>query len=138
MIILDTNVVSEPMRPVPNPDVMAWLDGHEINDLWITAITAAELHAGVAMLEHGARRRSLATEIEATLDDFHGRVLPFAADAAFVYGELTGPLLVNKTKFGILDYQIAAIALVHGAVVATRNTKDFVATGVPLTNPWDA
>lgn len=138
MIVLDTNVISEGMRPWPDERVLTWLDRQEIADLWLTSIGAAELHAGIAKLGHGARRTALATEIGATLDDFQGRILPFDAEAAFIYGELAGPLLAKKAHYGILDYQIAAIALLHGATIATRNTKDFIDTGVPLINPWDA
>ena len=138
MIILDTNVLSEPMRPRPDRQVIAWLDSREVADLWLTSIGLAELYAGLAKLDHGAKRTGLAREVEATIGDFRGRILPFDADAAFVYGELTGLLLAKKTRFGILDYQIAAIALLHGAEIATRNIKDFASTGVPLINPWDA
>ncbi len=138
MIILDTNVLSEPMRPRPEPRVLEWLDRHDPADLWITAITAAEFYSGIAKLDRGVRRTALATEVEATLGDFRDRALPFDVDAAFVFGELTGPLVARKTKYGVLDFQIASIALLHGAELATRNIKDFVDTGVRLINPWDA
>ncbi len=138
MIILDTNVLSEPMRPRPEARVLEWLDRHDPAELWITSITAAELYAGIAKLDHGAKRSALAAEIEATIGDFRERALPFDVDAAFVYGALTGPLVASNTKYGVLDFQIASIALLHGAELATRNIKDFIATGVPLINPWDA
>lgn len=138
MIILDTNVLSEVMRPQPDEHVLAWLDAQDSADLWLTSVGAAEIYAGIAKLAYGAKRTTLAKQVEATLVHFHGRILPFDAEAAFVYGELAGPLLAKKIKYGIFDYQIAAIALVHGAQIATRNIKDFVDTGVPFINPWEA
>jgi len=137
MIILDTNVISEFIRPRPEPRVVDWLDRHDTADIWLTAITVAELQAGVAKLAAGERRQRLAHEIGVTLDEFEDRILPFGADAAYAFGNLTGPLLARKTRFPIMDYQIAAIALLHGGVLATRNTKDFVKTGVALVDPWE-
>lgn len=137
MIILDTNVISEFIRARPEPRVVVWLDRHDTADLWLTAIAVAELQAGVAKLEAGDRRQQLARAIEITLDEFEDRILPFGADAAYVFGNLTGPLLASGTRFPIMDYQIAAITLLHGGVLATRNTKDFSNTGVSLVNPWD-
>jgi predicted nucleic acid-binding protein len=138
MIVLDTNVLSEPMRPVPDPRVMAWLDAQDAHDLWITAIVAAELWAGVAKLPLASRRNGLQEQIEETLHEFEGRILAFDEDAAFVYGELVGPLMAKRMRYEVLDYQIAAITLVNGGALATRNLKHFVDTGVPLVNPWEA
>lgn len=138
MIVLDTNVISELIRARPEQRVVDWLDRHDTANLWLTAIAVAELHAGVAKLGAGERRQQLARAIEITLGEFEDRILPFGADAAYVFGYLTGPLLASRTRFPIMDYQIAAITLLHGGVLATRNTKDFSKTGVPLVNPWDS
>ncbi|MDB5538538.1 MAG: hypothetical protein JWQ89_265 [Devosia sp.] len=138
MIVLDTNVLSEPMRPVPDPRVMDWFDAQDGQDLWITAIVAAELWAGVAKLSVGSRRNGLQEQVEATLHEFDGRILAFDEDAAFVYGALVGPLLAKRMPYEVLDYQIAAITLVNGGTLATRNIKHFADTGVPLFNPWEA
>jgi toxin FitB len=138
MIVLDTNVLSEPMRPVPDPRVMDWFNAQDAQDLWITSIVAAELWAGVAKLPVGSRRKDLQEQIEETLREFDGRILSFDEDAAFIYGELVGPLIARRTLYQVLDYQIAAITLVNGGSLATRNIKHFVDTGVPLLNPWEA
>jgi predicted nucleic acid-binding protein len=138
MIIIDTNVISEFMRAVPEPRVVDWLDSCDTAELWLTAITAAELHAGINKLAPGEKRARLAGAVADTLDEFDGRILPFDADAALVYGELVGPLLAKKLQFPIMDYQLAAIALVRGASLATRNAKDFTATGVAVINPWES
>ena len=138
MIVLDTNVLSEPMRQIPDPRVVDWLDAQDAQDLWITAIVAAVLWAGVAKLPPAGRRSGLQAQVEETLKEFEGRVLAFDEDAAFVYGELVGPLIAKRTKYEVLDYQIAAITLVNGGILATRNLKHFIDTGVPLINPWDA
>lgn len=137
MIVLDTNVLSEPMRPGPDPRVMDWFDALDAQDIWITAIVAAELWAGVAKLPLGSRRNILQGQVEDTLQELDGRILAFDEDAAFVYGDLVGPLMARRARYEVLDYQIAAITLVNGGTLATRNVKHFIDTGVPLINPWD-
>jgi predicted nucleic acid-binding protein len=136
MIVLDTNVISEFLRPLPEPRVVEWLDSHDTAELWLTVMTVAELQAGIAKLLPGEKRDRLSQNIAATLSEFSGRILPFGEDAAFIYGDLIGPLLATKTRFAIMDYQIAAITLQHVGRLATRNTKDFATTGVALINPW--
>lgn len=138
MIVLDTNVISEPMRPQPDTRVMDWLDAQDTQGVWLTAIVVAELRAGIAKLPFGQRRTLLDEQIGEVLKEFEGRILPFDEDAAHVYGELVGPLLANKSHLEVLDLQIAAIALVAGASLATRNIKHFVGSGVLLINPWEA
>ena len=138
MIVLDTNVVSETMRPRPATAVLAWLDRQQTDQLWLTAVNVAELMFGVARLPQGARQLQLADAIAAMLDeDFAGRVLSFDADAAAAYAELAARREQAGRPIAMADAQIAAICLRHGATLATRNAKDFDGLGLSLVNPWD-
>jgi len=137
MIILDTNVVSEPMTAAPNDQVMAWLDAQQPGSLWLTAITAAELLAGVIFLPEGRRRRSLEDDIARLLtEEFRDRVLAFDADAASHYAEAANLRRQAGLEIKPFDLQIAAIARLNGAIVATRNIRDFTTLGIELINPW--
>lgn len=137
MIVLDTNVVSETMRPRPERAVLDWLDRQQPDQLWLTAVNVAELMFGVARLPAGARQLQLADAIAVLLDeDFAGRVLAFDVDAAAVYAELVAERERAGRAIAMADAQIAAICLRHGATLATRNTKDFEGAGVALVNPW--
>ena len=138
MIVLDTNVVSELVRPSPQPAVLTWLDHQPRHRLAITAVTAAELLHGVARLPAGRRRALLGEQILAVVhDDFDGRVLPFDLAAAEHFAEL----VVDRAEAGRTmpqaDAQIAAICRSTGSRLATRNVKDFADTGVEVVNPWD-
>lgn len=138
MIVLDTNVVSELMRPDPAMGVVAWVDRRPADEVFVTAVTAAELLYGVARLPDGARRATLARKLRELLeDDFEGRVLPFDASAADHYATI----VVSRERAGrpilMADAQIAAICRGFDADLATRNVKDFADTGVRILNPWD-
>ena len=137
MIVLDTNVISELARQMPDSGVLSWLDSLEISDVVTTAITAAELRYGVARLPDGYRKRELAAVIRGILvEDFYGRVLPFDESASVRYAEIvTGRERIGR-PIGIADAQIAAISRDLGAILATRNTSDFEETGIELINPW--
>jgi predicted nucleic acid-binding protein len=138
VIILDINVISEPMRPAPSPRIISWLDAQNEADLWLTAITAAELRAGVARLPDGRRRRALENTIAATLEeDFAGRILPFDADAATQYAAIVARQAQSGRMIEPLDIQIAAIARLHGSAVATRNVSHFEDCGVEIVDPWE-
>jgi toxin FitB len=137
MIVLDTNVVSELMRRQPSEVVLDWVDGEDASGLAITAVTAAELLHGVARLSGGARRRKLAAAVDALLvQDFAGRILPFDGSAAIHYGELVAARERAGRPVSVADGQIAAICRHHGALLATRNVRDFEATGVDVLDPW--
>ena len=137
MIVLDTNVVSELMRRRPAPAVLAWIDGEDSGGLAITAITAAELLHGVARLPNGARRRTLTAAVGGLLtEDFSGRVLPFDGAAAIHYVPLGAARERAGRHVSVDDGQIAAICRHYGATLATRNTRDFAATGVDVLDPW--
>jgi predicted nucleic acid-binding protein len=139
MIILDTNVVSEPLRPAPDPAVLAWLDRQQPATLYLTAVNVAELLAGVEALPVGKRRATLEAAIGGqVLSLFDGRILPFDLLAARAFARLNAAAQAAGQTIGFADCAIAAIAAAHGFAVATRNVRDFSATGVELINPWDA
>jgi predicted nucleic acid-binding protein len=137
VIILDTNVVSELIRATPDPRVRAWVNSRPSAQVGTTAITAAELHYGVARLPVGQRRQQLAVAVSALLNDaLRGRIAPFDEHAARRYADvITGREHAGR-PIGIPDAQIAAICRELGAVLATRNIKDFEETGVELIDPW--
>jgi toxin FitB len=136
VIVLDTNVISELARHVPDPGVLSWLDSLEVAETATTAVTAAELRYGVARLPDGHRKRELAVVIRGILtEDFHGRVLPFDERASLRYADVvTGREQIGR-PIGVADAQIAAICRDLGATLATRNTADFEETGIELVNP---
>ncbi len=138
MIVLDTNVVSEPMRREPDPGVVAWLDAQVTDELYITSVTAAELMHGVERHPPGRRRSQLADAIADLLDiDFGGRILPFDVSAAFDYSIVMGARDLGGVPIGMADAMIAAVVLSTGAeALATRNTKDFEGIGLHLVDPW--
>lgn len=138
MIILDTNVVSEPLRSSAEPAVSRWLDAQHPDTLYLTALTVAELRAGVAALPDGRRRELLSHRIETdVLAFFDGRILPFDEQAAAAWASLQGEARSRGRGLPVLDSLIAAVARAHGFALATRNVKDFVGTGVELLNPWE-
>ncbi len=136
MILLDTNVLSELTKPRPSPQVVAWLEANEPL-LAVPAITLAELRYGIARLPNGQRRSSLFRFWRTTCDRFRGRIFSFDERAAEVYGDVAAQAERNGRRLNIADGQIAAIALVHGMQVATRDTGGFEASGAELINPWD-
>ena len=137
MIILDTNVISELTRHIPDPGVLAWLDSLEISEVATTAVTAAELRYGLARLPDGHRKRELTAVIRGILaEDFYGRILPFDERASVRYAEVvTGRERIER-PIGVADAQIAAICRDSAATLATRNTADFEETGIELVDPW--
>lgn len=139
MIILDTNVVSEPLKPAPDAAVLAWLDAQSPATLCLTSITLAELLAGVAALPAGRRRNKLAQALsEQVLPLFEARVLAFDAQAAHAFGRVQAGAKAAGNAIGFADAAIAAIAAAHGFALATRNVRDFNGTGVQIIDPWAA
>jgi len=137
MIVLDTNVISEPLRAAPAPPVLAWLDEQEIGTLYLTAITVAELRFGIAALPAGKRRRALEQDFDARiLPLFSGRILPFDADSTAHYARIRAISKKGGKAIGTVDAFIAAIAMQHGFSVATRDVSPFQSAGVPVINPW--
>ena len=136
MIIVDTNVVSELMKPSPSAQVIEWVRARSGRELFTTSITLAEILYGLARLPDGRRKevlRTTASEVFAAFDD---QVLPFDSSAATHYAEVVG----GRDQLGLpidgFDAQIASICRAHGAALATRNLKDFRQTDVNLIDPW--
>lgn len=138
MILLDTNVLSEFMRPVSAVHVVAWLDAQVSDQVWISAITRAEIELGIALMPDGQRKQGLQLAAHAMLmEEFTGRCLPFDEQAATWYARI----VASRTRLGrpisVEDAQIAAIAMSRGMTLATRNGKDFVhIEGLDLIDPW--
>lgn len=138
MIVLDTNVVSETMRPHPDPAVMAWLAEQAIETLYLTTLTMAELLAGVEAMPVGQRRQRVAAALDALLTVYDGRILPFDPAAARRYAGLSAASKRAGRGFPIPDGYIAAIAATHGYAVASRDASPFEAAGLDVVDPWTA
>jgi len=139
MIILDTNVVSEPMRPLADPAVLAWLDRQDADSLYLTAVNLSELLVGVVSLPAGRRKKGMAEAMQQLLENLFGpRCLPFDREAALAYAFLVSRAMARGLSISVADGQIAAIAAVHGFAVATRDAKPFRAAGIPVINPWQS
>jgi predicted nucleic acid-binding protein len=137
MIILDTNVVSELLRPAPSPAVEAWLAAQDGATVFFTAIGEAELRLGVAILPTGRRHTTLAEAIDAMLEeDFRDRILPFDTAAAQAYAAIAATRRAAGRPISQFDCQIAAIAHIRQAVLATRNTADYEDCGIEVIDPW--
>ncbi|HLT67145.1 MAG TPA: type II toxin-antitoxin system VapC family toxin [Microbacterium sp.] len=139
MIVLDTNVISEIFRPSPEPRVIDWLVS-QTGDVAISAITLAELLAGVRRLPDSRRKDELAARIEEAVAPYRGSrsVLAFDDGAAERYADVLASREAAGAPISTADAQIAAICLAHDAACATRNVKDFAHTGVELVDPWAA
>ena len=136
MIILDTSVLSEVFRPHPDTRVTIWLESLA-DDVAITAITLAELLAGVRRLPNGRRRETLSTAVSTTVQTYRStRVPAFDSSAAERYATILAAREHAGLPISMADAQIAAICRAHGASCATRDTKDFAQTGIELINPW--
>jgi toxin FitB len=139
MIVLDTNIVSEPLKPKPDPEVLAWLDRQAPETLYLTTISLAELSAGVEILPVGKRRAALQQAVGAqVLSLFQSRVLGFDHDAALAFGRIAANAQAAGNPIDFADCAIAAIATTHRFILATRNARDFKGTGVELLNPWSS
>ncbi|GAB1718726.1 MAG: plasmid stability protein StbB [Nitrosospira sp.] len=137
MILLDTNVVSEPLRHAPEVRVIEWIDAQPLETLFLSAITVAELRAGVALLPTGKRREALQENLEKrVLTLFIGRVLPFDLACTRAYAELMAKPRAAGLAVATADSYIAAIAVANGFAVATRDASPFEAAGATVINPW--
>jgi predicted nucleic acid-binding protein len=139
MIMLDTNVVSEPLRAVASPAVIAWLDRQNIETLFLSTISLAELRYGVAALPEGRRKDGLRAALEERIFSLFGsRILAFDTAAADAYAVIRARARTAGKTIGASDGYIAATAAANGLAVATRDTDPFEAAGVLVINPWGA
>jgi len=137
MILLDTNVLSELMRGVPNKNVIGWLDNQLAINLFICAVTKAEIELGILLLPAGKQKIKLAAAANGMFSEFSGRCFPFDETAATKYADLVALRTKKRRPISVEDGQIAAIAIANGLTLATRNVKDF--EKIPklnVTNPW--
>ena len=138
MILLDTNVVSEAMKPTPDEAVRAWLDEQAAETLYLSSVTVAELMFGVGALPKGKRKGRLADALDGVTEVFADRILPFDFDAARRYADLAVKARAAGKGFPTPDGYIAAIAASRGFVVATRDPSAFHAAGLEIIDPWKA
>lgn len=138
MIVLDTNVVSEAMKPQPHPAVQTWLDAQAAETLYLSSVTLAELLFGIGALPAGRRKDALAQVLEGLLELFEDRVLAFDTDAARHYAGLAVSARAAGKGLPTPDGYIAAIAAARGFTVATRDVAPFQAAGLAVIDPWEA
>jgi predicted nucleic acid-binding protein len=139
VILLDTNVVSEPMRPKPERKVLAWLDAQAAESLYLSTVSLAELLLGIEALPLGKRRKALAAALrEQMIALFGERIIPFDLGAAQTYAQIVTRARRHGHPIAVADAQIAAIAASRQFAVATRDEAPFIAAGVPVINPWTA
>ena len=138
MIVLDTNVISEAMKPEPHPAVRAWLNEQGAETLYLTSVTLAELLFGIGALAAGKRKDMLTQTLEGLMGIFRERVLPFDVDAAKRYAELAVMARGAGRGFPTPDGYIAAIAVSRGFIVASRDTAPYEAASVKVIDPWQA
>lgn len=136
-VILDTCVLSELKRPVPEPWVVQRLGALEPGQIFLSVVTIGELIKGIRLMPHGQRRRDFEVWQADTESEFQDRILPIDAQIARLWGRLAADLQSRGRQLAMTDGLIAATAIVNGLSVMTRNTRDFVDTGVPLIDPWD-
>ena len=136
MIVLDTNVISEAMRPQPDRRVALWLTQQNAEELFTTAIAQAEILHGIAILPEGKRKQDLASAARRIFGLFEGKILPFDSAAAELFAEIVAERRRIGRPIGAFDAQIAAIAHSAGMALATRNVADFDGVGVTVFDPW--
>jgi hypothetical protein len=137
VIVLDTNVISEPVKPLADPVVAAWLDRQPKETLYLCAPVLMEVLLGISFLPDGKRKTIMAVTMQGLLANyFSDRFFAFDREAAVAYASLASRAAAKGYSISVADCQIAAIAAVHGFSVATRDTAPFLAAGVPVVNPW--
>ena len=137
MIILDTNVISEVMKPTSNHAVRSWMNRQNNETLYLTSVTQAEIFYGIAVLPPGRRKDGLTDTFNGLLKHFAGRILPFDSEAAYHYAQMAATARAAGRAFPVQDGYIAAIAASRNFTVATRDATPFEAGGVQVINPWE-
>jgi toxin FitB len=137
MILLDTNALSEALKPVPLARVLDWISAHEAEGVFVSAITEAEVLSGIEVLPAGKRKQALAVFAGKLFEGvLRGKILPFDEEAARLFASIWAARKAAGRPISQFDAMIAAIARAHGATLATRNVKDFEHCGIRLVNPW--
>ena len=138
MIMLDTNVISESLRPTPESRVLEWINTQAIETLYLSAISVAELRFGAALLPSGRRKDKLQNRLEdKLLPLFAGRILPLDVAVTKIYAELMSQAKMAGRSISTADGYIAATAAANGMIIATRDTNPFAAAGLEVINPWE-
>jgi len=137
VIVLDTCVVSETLKRSPEPRVLKWLESLIEEEVFLPSLVLGELRKGIDLLAPGNRRSALLLWLSQLRERFEERTLVFDAEAALRWGELQAAQIRSGTPLPITDGMVAALALVHGAVLVTRNTADFERTGAAIFDPWE-
>lgn len=138
MIVLDTNVVSEAMKPSPDPFVRSWLNDQAADKLYLSSVTLAELFFGIGLLPAGSRKNRLADTLTRLMTLFNSRIRSFDIAAASHYGKLSVRTRLAGQGLPVADGYIAAIAAAQKFSVASRDTAPFIAAGIEVINPWQA
>lgn len=137
--LLDTNIISELIKPRPHPQVTEWIDAADEHTLFLSVLTLGEIRKGVTAMPAGKRRSALEAWLgRDLLSRFSGRILAVDLAIADVWGQISGAAAAKKTPIAVIDGLVAASALNHDLVLVTRNTKDFAAAPVSLFDPWSA
>lgn len=137
MIVLDTNVLSERLRPQPNAKVLAWMASHPRSALFTTTVVEAEALYGVHILPDGARKNGSRSAVKAIFDqDMQGRGITFDQDCAQAFADIAAPRRALGKPISQFDAMIAAATRSRGAALATRNVQDFIDCGIDLIDPW--
>lgn len=135
--LLDTNVISELVKPRPEPAVAHWVESVDQEILYLSVLTLGEIRKGIASLRSTTRRASLEAWLDADLVlRFAGRILVIDQDVADRWGQLSAAAVIAKKQLPVIDGLLAATAIQYNLTLVTRNTKDLIATGIPLYNPW--
>jgi predicted nucleic acid-binding protein len=138
VIVLDTNVLSELMKPEPSKRVASWIARRSVRSLYVTSVTQAEILYGILLMPSGRKRRAIEEAAVEMFDtEFARRVLPFGSDAAVRYARIAADRRMIGRPISHFDAQIAAITAIAGASLATRNVDDFAQCGIDVVNPWE-
>ena len=137
MILLDTCVISEVIRPYPSENVVKWLDTLPEARVYLPSLVLGEVEKGITLLSSSNKRSALRLWFEQLRERFSGRIVSFDEETAVLWGKLTADLERSGARLPVIDGMLAAVALRHSALLATRNVADYQNTGVDIVNPWE-